>query len=250
MRRFENAVAVITGASRGIGMGIAERLVAEGARVVITARGEGTLAESIAHLGGPSVAIGVSGKSDDPEHRRQVIQTAVEQFGSVDLLVNNVGINPVYGPLMELDLDAARKTVEVNCLSAISWVKLAVEHGLSAPHAAVLNVASVAGVRAAPGIAFYGATKAMLIHLTTELAVELAPRIRVNALAPALVKTRFASALLEGREEHVVRDYPMGRIAEPSDIAGPAAFLLSSDAAWVTGQTLVVDGGLMLSSGI
>ena len=105
-------------------------------------------------------------------------------------------------------------------------------------------------MRPAPGIAFYGASKAMLIHLTEELAVELGPTIRVNAVAPAVVKTKFAKALYEGREEQVSAPYPLKRLGRPEDIAGAVAYLLSDDAAWVTGQTLVLDGGVLLRGGV
>ena len=102
-------------------------------------------------------------------------------------------------------------------------------------------------MRPAPGIAFYGVTKAALIHLTEELAVELAPRVRVNAVAPAVVKTRFATALYEGREEKVAATYPLGRLGVPEDVAGAVAFLCGPDAAWITGQTVVIDGGVTLT---
>src|SRR5690606_30675422 len=126
----------------------------------------------------------------------------------------------------------------------------AVAAGLSAPGGAVVNIASVAGLRPAAGIGFYGTSKAALIHLTQQLAVELAPDVRVNAVAPAVVRTRFAGALFDGREAEVAATYPRGRLGEPDDIGAAVAFLASGDAAWVTGQTLVVDGGLTLSGGI
>jgi len=168
----------------------------------------------------------------------------------MDLLVNNTGINPAYGPVIGLDLDAARKIVEVNCIAALSWVQQAHAAWLGEHGGAIVNVSSVAGLKPAPGIGFYGASKAMLGHLTEELAVELGPTIRVNAVAPAIVKTAFATALYEGREEQVAAAYPLKRLGVPDDIASVVAFLLSDDASWVTGQTVVIDGGLTLTGGI
>ncbi len=250
MTRFAGKTAIVTGASRGIGLAIAQRLVADGAKVVITARKQEALDAAVAELGGPDVAVAVAGSGDDQEHQDQVIATAIDTFGSADFFVNNTGINPVYGPLMELDTGAARKIFEVNVLSTLSWVQK-VNAAWQAQHGgAIVNVASVAGLRPAPGIAFYGVTKAAVIHLTEELAVELGPDIRVNAVAPAVVKTRFATALYEGREEQVSAAYPLKRLGVPDDIGSVVAFLLSDDAAWMTGQTLTVDGGVLLTGGV
>ena len=248
--RFGGKTAIVTGASRGIGLAIAERLVADGARVVITARKQEALDEAAAGLGGSEVALGVAGNAGDLDHQAEVMARAIDAFGSVDLLVNNTGINPTYGPLMELDLDAARKIVEVNCIAAVSWAQHAYRGWMKEHGGSIVNVASVAGLRPAPGIAFYGASKAMLIHLTEELAVELGPHIRVNAVAPAVVKTKFATALYEGKEEQVAAAYPLKRLGVPEDIGSVVAFLLSEDAAWMTGQTLTVDGGVLLTGGV
>lgn len=250
MTRLTDQTAIVTGASRGIGLAIAERLVAEGAHVVITARRPEALEEAVEALGGRDKARFVAGSADDAAHQDEVIATATEAFGPVTLMVNNTGINPVFGPLMDLDLDAARRIVETNCLAALTWVQKLHADGLAERGGSIVNVASVAGVRPAPGIAFYGASKAMLIHLTEELAVELGPTIRVNAVAPAVVKTKFAKALYEGREEQVSAPYPLKRLGRPEDIAGAVAYLLSDDAAWVTGQTLVLDGGVLLRGGV
>jgi 3-oxoacyl-[acyl-carrier protein] reductase len=251
MPRFSGKTAIVTGASRGIGLAIAERLVADGARVVITARKPDSLAEAVATLGGPGPghAIGIAGHAADPAHQADVVARAIETFGSADFLVNNTGINPAYGPLVDLDLDAARKLVDVNCIAALSWVQQVYRAWMREHGGAVLNVSSVAGVTPAPGIAFYGASKAMLISLTESLAVELGPAIRVNAVAPAVVKTRFATALYEGREEQVAARYPLKRLGEPQDVGGVAAFLLSEEASWVTGQVVVIDGGVTLAGG-
>lgn len=248
--RFAGRTAIVTGASRGIGLAIARRLIADGARVVVTGRKQPALDEAVAELGGPAVARGVAGHAADPAHQATTVAAAIETFGSADFLVNNTGINPVYGPLMDIDLDAARKIVEVNCIAAVSWLQQVHRGWLRTHGGAVVNVASVAGLRPAPGIAFYGASKAMLVHLTEELAVELGPGTRVNAVAPAVVKTRFATALYEGREEQVTAAYPLRRLGEPQDIGSVVAFLLSDDAGWMTGQTVVVDGGLMLAGGL
>ncbi len=250
MTKLNGAVAVVTGASRGIGFAIAQRFVAEGAKVCITGRDAGALENAAKDLGGPDVAIGVAGKGDDADHRAAVIDTVLGAFGPVTLLVNNIGINPAYGPLGSLDLGAARKMIDVNVLGTLGWVQEALRGGLAEQGGSIVNISSVSGVRPAPGIAFYGVTKAALIHLTEELAVELAPKIRVNAVAPAVIKTRFATALYEGREEQVAATYPLGRLGVPEDVAGTVAFLCSADAAWITGQTVVIDGGVTLTGAV
>ena len=246
--RFDGQTAIVTGASRGIGLAIAQRLVADGARVAITARRPEALEEAVAQLGDRAIA--VAGNAGDGEHQQEVIDRVIGQWGRLDLLVNNTGINPAYGPLTDLDLDAARKIMDVNVVAALSWVQRAYAAWMRDNGGAIVNVASVAGRRPAPGIAFYGVSKAALIHLTEELAVELGPTIRVNAVAPAVVKTKFATALYEGREEEVSAAYPLRRLGVPEDIGSVVAFLLSADAGWMTGQTLTIDGGVLLRGGV
>lgn len=248
--RLAGKVAIVTGASRGIGYAAAERLIADGAKVCITARKPEALDEAAAALGGPDVAIAVAGRADDPEHRADAIARTLEAFGSIDVLVNNTGINPAYGPLLELDPAAARKMFEVNVLSALAWTQGVHAAWMKEHGGAVVNVASIAGVRPAPGIAMYGVTKAALIHLTEELAMELGPDVRVNAVAPAVVKTKFATALYEGREEQVSAAYPLKRLGVPDDIGSAVAFLASEDSSWITGQTVVLDGGVTLNGGV
>jgi 3-oxoacyl-[acyl-carrier protein] reductase len=248
--RFAGQTAIVTGASRGIGLAIAQRLVADGAKVVVTGRKKDALDEAVEQLGGPGQALGVAGRADDVEHQADTVRQAVETFGSADLLVNNAGINPAYGPMVELDLGAARKVVEVNCIAALSWVQQVHQAWMKEHGGAVVNVSSVSGVRPAPRIGFYGASKAMLISITELLAVELGPDIRVNAVAPAVVKTKFATALYAGREQEVAAAYPLKRLGVPEDVGSVVAFLLSEDAGWMTGQTVVVDGGVTLSGGV
>ena len=249
----ENKVAIVTGASRGIGLGIARRLVGDGARVVITARKSEALAEAVDVLGGPEHALAIAGHADDPAHQDEVVAKAHATFGHLDYLVNNAGINPSYGPMLDTDLDAARKVLEVNVLSAFSWIQKAVRAGLGSPESpggAIVNVASIAGLGATGVLGWYGVSKAALIHLTTELGYRLGPDVRVNAVAPAVVKTVFAQALYEGREEKVAAQYPLKRLGVPEDIAGAVSFLLSGDSSWMTGQTLVLDGGITLGGGL
>jgi 3-oxoacyl-[acyl-carrier protein] reductase len=238
---------LVTGASRGIGLAVARRFVEEGARVVITARKPDGLAAALDELGAGPNAISVAGRADDPEHQDAAIGTAVREFGALDVLVNNTGINPAFGRLTELDEAAARKIMDVNVLAALSWTRRALSAGLGNDRpGAVVNMASVAGLAPAPGIGYYGVSKSALIGLTVQLAAELAPHVRVNAIAPAIVRTRFAAALYEKDEPGAAAAYPLARLGEPFDIGAAAAFLASSDAAWITGQTLVVDGGASL----
>ena len=248
--RFAGRTAIVTGASRGIGLAIAERLVADGAKVVITGRKKDALDEAVASLGGPERARGVAGKADDPEHQAETARVATSTFGSLDLLVNNAGINPSYGPMIELDLAVARKVVEVNCIAALAWAQHAHAAWMKDHGGAVVNISSVSAVRPAPNIGFYGASKAMLASITELLAVELGPDVRVNAVAPAVVRTRFASKLYEGREAEVASAYPLQRLGEPDDIGSLVAFLLSDEASWITGQTVVIDGGVTLTGGV
>ncbi|MEN3305135.1 MAG: hypothetical protein V7603_1337 [Micromonosporaceae bacterium] len=250
MSRLSGRVALVTGASRGIGLAIAARFVADGARVCLTARKPEPLAAAVAELGGEAHAVGVPGRADDAEHQAAAVARTMAAFGRLDILVNNTGINPVFGPVLDTDLAAVRKVFEVNVLATIGWTRQAHEAWLGRNGGAVINMASVAGLRPAPGIGVYAVSKAALIHLTQQLAVEMGPAVRVNALAPAVVKTRFASALYEGREAEATAGYPLGRLGIPTDVAGAAAFLASDDASWITGHTLVLDGGVTLVGGI
>jgi NAD(P)-dependent dehydrogenase (short-subunit alcohol dehydrogenase family) len=241
-------VALVTGASRGIGYGVAEALVARGDRVCITGRNEEALKEAVGRLGADRV-IGVAGKAHDEAHQAAAVERVMEVFGRVDHLVNNAGTNPVFAPLAELDLGVVRKVYEINVLSALGFAQQTWKAWQKENGGAIVNISSVAGLSPSPFIGAYGMSKAAMVNLTAQLAHEFAPGVRVNAIAPAVVKTRFAQALYEGREEEAAAAYPLKRLGVPEDIGGAAAFLTSDQAGWITGQTLVIDGGLFLNAG-
>ncbi|MGR6969081.1 SDR family oxidoreductase [Streptomyces cynarae] len=242
-------VALITGASRGIGYGIAEAFVARGDRVCITGRTEEALKEAAEKLGADRV-IAVAGKAHDEDHQAIAVERTMEAFGRVDFLVNNAGTNPVFGPIADLDLNVARKVFETNVVSALGFAQKTWHAWQKDNGGAIVNIASVAGLNASPFIGAYGISKAAMINLTLQLAHEFAPGVRVNTIAPAVVKTKFAQALYEGREEEAAASYRLGRLGVPSDIGGAAAFLTSDQSDWITGQTLVLDGGHYLNAAV
>jgi NAD(P)-dependent dehydrogenase (short-subunit alcohol dehydrogenase family) len=252
MGDFTGKAALVTGATRGIGYGIAAEIVARGGNVCITARKPEELEEAVKTLDpeGAGRAIAARGSADDAEHQQAATDLVMEQFGRLDFLVNNAAVNPQYGPMMEADLGAVRKVFEVNVVACLAWTQRAWEAWLRDNGGAVLNVASVGGLRAGSPIGAYNASKAALIHLTRQLGMEMGPKVRVNAIAPAVVKTKFARALYEDREEEVASHYPLKRLGTPEDTAKLAAFLLSDDASWITGETVTIDGGIMVAGGV
>ncbi|TLP79317.1 SDR family oxidoreductase [Nesterenkonia sphaerica] len=248
---LEGQVALITGASRGIGLGIAEALARRGAKVVLTARKQEGLDDAIRTLP-PGSAIGFAGKADDPSHQDEVLEGIAQTHGRLDVLVNNAGINPVYGPLADLDLEAARKVFEVNVFAGLGWVQKTVAHPalqFKQHRGRIIFLSSVTGTTPAPNIGLYGISKAAVTHLMRTLAVELGPEIRVNAISPAVVKTQFAEALYQGKEETVSSAYPLKRLGVPDDIGAAAAFLASEESSWITAEVLTVDGGLTVAGG-
>jgi NAD(P)-dependent dehydrogenase (short-subunit alcohol dehydrogenase family) len=242
---LDGKTALITGASRGIGLAMADRFLQAGANVMLSSRTAADLAQAVADLvdGGadPAKVAWQAAHVGDAEQAQACVAGTIERFGRLDTLVNNAATNPYFGPMIDIDVPRAQKTFEVNQLAVLLWTSYAVKAGLAG---SVINVASIGGLGVEPGIGWYNVTKAAVLHITKQLAYELAPDIRVNALAPGLVKTQFARVLWEGpAEETAAAHIPLGRLGLPGDIAGAALFLASDAASWVTGQTLVVDGG-------
>jgi NAD(P)-dependent dehydrogenase (short-subunit alcohol dehydrogenase family) len=179
----------------------------------------------------------------DADAVQAVLNATTEVLGPVDVLVNNAGTNPYFGPLADLDLARAEKIVQVNQWAPVLWTQLAWRSAMAERGGSVVNVSSVGGLLTEPGIGWYNASKAALIHLTRQLAVEMAPKVRVNAVAPGVVRTHLARALWEPYEQPLAQALPLGRIGEPDDIADAIVFLAGRASRWMTGQTLVVDGG-------
>jgi NAD(P)-dependent dehydrogenase (short-subunit alcohol dehydrogenase family) len=246
---FAGRTALITGASRGIGLAIASAILDGGGRVCLTARRADELQEAVAVLGANDRVTAVAGSADDPAHRAEAVGRTVACFGSLDILVNNAATNPVHGPLIDAPDAALAKIFDVNMIAPVAWVREVWSAWMADHGGSVVNVASISGIVFEPNLGAYGASKAALIHATRQLAVELSPRVRVNAIAPGIVKTRFARALFEEDEMGVADTYPLGRLGLPEDVAAAACFLLSDRAAWMTGQTLVLDGGITGASG-
>jgi NAD(P)-dependent dehydrogenase (short-subunit alcohol dehydrogenase family) len=242
--------AVVTGASRGIGRAIAAAYAAEGASVMISSRRGSSLAAAASEIGtavGSPDRVGwFEANAGDPDAALACVEATVSRFGSVDILVNNAATNPYFGPTIDIDVPRAMKTVSVNVVGPLIWTQAAWRCGMRETGGSVVNIASIGGYMVEPDIGFYNVTKAALLHLTRQLAAELGPAVRVNGIAPGLVKTDMARALWESREDVVAANVPLQRLGTTADIASAAVFLASEQASWITGHTIAVDGGILV----
>jgi NAD(P)-dependent dehydrogenase (short-subunit alcohol dehydrogenase family) len=241
---LEGKVALVTGASKGIGRAIAATYAAAGAQVMLSSRKLDALDEAASTMEGEVATFAAN--AGEPDQAEACVAATVERFGRLDILVNNAATNPYMGKSIDIDLVRYDKTMQVNLRGPMVWTQAAWRASMQEHGGAVLNVASVGALAIEKTIGIYNTTKAGLLYLTRTLASELAPKVRVNALAPGLVKTDFAKALWEPNEALLAKGTPMRRLGEPQDIANAALFLVSDLASWITGQHLVVDGGAMV----
>jgi NAD(P)-dependent dehydrogenase (short-subunit alcohol dehydrogenase family) len=245
--RLDGKVALVTGASKGIGFAIAKAYAEAGAKVMLSSRKQDQLEAAARGIDGDGAVFAAN--AGEPDQAEACVEATLERFGALDVLVNNAATNPYMGPAIDIDLGRYDKTFQVNLRGPFVWTQLAHRRWMKDHGGCVVNVASIGGMQYGGAIGVYDNTKAALIHLTGHFAAELAPKVRVNAIAPGLVKTDFARALWEPAEGAIAARLPLRRLGEPSDIANAALFLASDAASWITGQTLVVDGGALVGRG-
>ena len=222
-------VAIVTGATRGIGLATARMLLESGAAgVTVTSRKTENVEAACDELGaggfGPDRVLGLAARADDDAEAERTVTSTLERFGAVDILVNNAGTNPSGGPIMDVEMSAIDKTWQVNHRAPLVWSRAAYRAWMKAHGGSIVNVASVGGIRPSPIMGAYNVSKAALIHLTHQLAFELAPSVRVNAVAPAVVKTRLSELLWTADEHAAARTHPLGRLGEPGMWRQPSPF--------------------------
>jgi NAD(P)-dependent dehydrogenase (short-subunit alcohol dehydrogenase family) len=244
---LDGRVAVVTGASRGIGSAIAEALAEQGAQVVLSSRKQADLDAEAERINAkfPEKAVAIAAHAGRAEDLQQLVDKTMERFSRIDILVNNAATNPYFGPVLGADVGVWDKTFEVNVRGIFLLTKLVYEASMEKNGGAIVNVASTGGIRPGLGLGVYNITKASVIFMTRQLAREIGGKVRVNAVAPGLIKTRFAEALWgnEAILERVLNSNPMNRIGMPDEIASAVVFLVSDAASYINGEVLVIDGG-------
>jgi NAD(P)-dependent dehydrogenase (short-subunit alcohol dehydrogenase family) len=241
-------VALVTGGSRGIGLATASALASSGADVMIASRKAAGLEAAALGLRATNPDRRIEwfvANTGDPAQAAACVAEAVARLGKVDILVNNAATNPYMGPMIDIDVVRADKTVQVNQFGYLRWAHEVWHAGMKDHGGVIVNLSSVGGISVEEHIGYYNVTKAAVLQMTRQLAHELAPLVRVNAVAPGLIKTDFARALWGPNEEHVAGRWPLRRLGEPADVAAAVLFLCSDQASWITGSTIFVDGGAL-----
>jgi len=245
--RLDGKVALVTGGSKGIGKGIAQAFIDQGARVMIVARKPDALEATAKELGNGTEWLAAN--VGDETQAEMAIDATLERLGALDILVNNAGANPYAGVTIDADLPRWDKTFQINVRAPFAWTQLAWRKYLREHGGSVINVASVGGFRTSAALGVYSVSKAAVIQLTKQLAAELGPQVRVNCIAPALVRTDFARVLWDaGRGDKVAQAYPLKRLGEIEDCGAAAVFLATDASRWITGHTIVLDGGQLVAT--
>lgn len=237
---LKGRVALVTGASKGIGLAIAKTMAESGARVMLSSRKEDQLRVAAAGINGETDVFAAN--AGDLAAASACIDATLQRFGAIDILVNNAATNPYFGKTLGVDEGRFGKTFDVNLKGPLFWTQMVHERWMKDHPGVIVNVASVGGMRAEIGLGVYNLTKAALIHMTRQLASEIGPS-RVVGIAPGLVKTDFAAVLVDNFGDTLAARLPTKRLGEPQDIANLAVFLASDAASWITGETYVIDGG-------
>lgn len=248
--KLSNKVAIVTGASKGIGKAIALGLGQQGAKVVVSSRKQEAVDEVVEEFRKEGIeAVGIAAHMGSMEQIQALVQQTQQQYGGIDIIVNNAAVNPIFGPLVEADVEVFDKIMQVNVKGPFELAKLAYASMKSRGGGSVINISSIEGLTPGPGLGLYSVSKSALIALTKVQAREWgAANIRANAICPGLVKTKFSEALINHEKtlRHIMAKQALPMLAEPEDIAGLALFLASDASAFCTGGIYTADGGYVV----